>query len=92
MLDPDEEEAKRRCLNAGYSLEMEARNLTSFPIDDRRPLWEAHYLREVLRERARAALVEAAAQSPASRFTLAMLFSPQVFAAAMFNCIFEGWL
>lgn len=46
-----EAEAQRRCLAGGYSLDMEARRLSSFPDHDRRPLWRAHYLPEVLRER-----------------------------------------
>ncbi len=45
-----EEEAKRRCLAAGYSTDLPARALTSFPANDARPLWRAHYLPEVLDE------------------------------------------
>jgi hypothetical protein len=47
----DINEAQRRCLKAGYSLAMEARCLTSFPANDRRPLWQAFYLDQVRRER-----------------------------------------
>jgi hypothetical protein len=50
----DINEAQRRCLAAGYSLEMQARHLTSFQPYDARPLWQAHYLREVRAELQRA--------------------------------------
>ncbi len=45
-----EDEAKRRCLAAGYTLEFPAKNLTSFDAGDIRPLWRAHYLPQVQAE------------------------------------------
>ena len=37
-------EAQRRCRDGGYSLDMKARNLTSFPCDADAPLWRAYYV------------------------------------------------
>ena len=89
--DENEEEAKRRCLNAGYSLEMEARNLTSFAADDARPLWRAHYLREVLREKEADARAKALVNAPAYyAMAFGMLSSP-AFLATIMNFCFDGW-
>ena len=79
----DENEAMRRCLDAGYTLKMEARNLTSFPANDHRPLWRAHYLPKVIAERQ----LKAEAKALASM----LLVSSPALGAALFNLAFGGW-
>ncbi len=61
-----EDEAKRRCLAAGYALDFECRRLTSFELSDRRLLWRAHFLKVARREHFGAlAIVFSLALSPA---------------------------